>query len=324
MIDYSELYEEIKRTPLQPWLKNLSAEVVKVIYQSTHGNFPNWMAVTKKLPRVKATHVDLNSASVSVGAPEDCTPETRLKIRELLQQLQPWRKGPFDVHGVCVDTEWRSDLKWNRLVHHLQPLGDRLVLDVGCGNGYHCWRAYGTGANLVIGIDPNLLYIVQAQAIRHFMPPNHVHVLPLSLEAMPNDTAAFDTVFSMGVLYHRRSPIDHISKLRSCLRSEGELVLETLVVDGARGFVLMPEGRYAKMRNVWFMPSCLTLESWLKRCGFQNIRLIDVTRTTSEEQRRTEWMPSESLSDFLDPCNPDLTIEGLPAPKRAIFLAQNP
>lgn len=324
MIDYTELYEEIKRTPLEPWLKTIPSQVVKVIYRSTHGDLPTWLAVTRKLPKVKPAQIDLNTESVSVGAQSDCSPATREKIMRQLRQLAPWRKGPYTVHGIGIDSEWRSDLKWNRLVNHLQPLGERLVLDVGCGNGYHCWRAYGAGANLVIGIDPNLLYVMQFQAIRHFMPANHVHVLPLPLEAVPDNTNAFDTVFSMGVLCHRHSPIDHLTKLRSCLRTGGELALETLVAEGDRGTVLLPEGCYAKMQNVWFIPSCATLESWMKRCGFVNIRLIDVTRTTTDEQRRTDWMTFESLVDFLDPLNPDLTVEGLPAPKRAIFLANNP
>jgi len=110
-------------------------------------------------------------------------------------------------------------------------------------------------------------------------------------------------------------------ELRDCLQSGGELVLETLVIDGGLGEVLMPEGRYAKMRNVWFLPTCDTLMSWMKRCGFKNIRLVDVTITSVEEQRSTEWMHFHSLKDFLDEENPLLTCEGLPAPKRAIFIA---
>ena len=79
----------------------------------------------------------------------------------------------------------------------------------------------------------------------------------------------FDTVFSMGVLYHRRSPFHHLAELKNCLKPDGELVLETLVIDGKRGEVLVPERRYSKMHNVWFLPSCLTLESWLKRSGLK-------------------------------------------------------
>ena len=63
-----------------------------------------------------------------------------------LHALQPWRKGPFSLFGVQIDTEWRSDWKWNRVAPHLSPLAGRRVLDVGCGNGYYGWRMCAAGA----------------------------------------------------------------------------------------------------------------------------------------------------------------------------------
>ena len=76
------------------------------------------------------------------------------------------------------------------------------------------------------------------------------------------------------------------------------------------------------MPNVWFLPSCATLQSWLQKSGFKKIRLADVNQTTTEEQRSTEWMNFESLGQALDADNPALTIEGYPAPKRAVFIAE--
>jgi len=128
----------------------------------------------------------------------------------------------------------------------------------------------------------------------------------------------------MGVLYHRRSPLDHLYELRACLRSGGELVLETLVIEGEEGTVLMPEGRYAKMRNVWFFPSIATMELWLRRCDFKDVRCVDVSTTSLDEQRATQWMTFESLADFLDPDDRTKTIEGHPAPMRAVFTAIAP
>ena len=183
----------------------------------------------------------------------------------------------------------------------------------------------GEGASQVVGVDPSPLFIMQFRAIKHFMasPPN-VEILPLRLEEMPEYLPVFDTVFSMGVLYHRRSPLDHLKELRNCLKSGGELVLETLVIEGELGEVLMPEDRYAKMGNVWFIPSPATLELWLRRIGFKDVQLVDLCQTSVEEQRTTDWMNFESLSDFLDPNDSNLTIEGYPAPKRAIMVARNP
>jgi tRNA (mo5U34)-methyltransferase len=179
----------------------------------------------------------------------------------------------------------------------------------------------GAGAKMVVGIDPTLLNVMQFQLIKKLYGDAPIYVLPLGIEAVPSNLNAFDTVFSMGVLYHRRSPIDHLLELKGCLQVGGELVLETLVIEGGLGEVLLPEDRYAKMRNVWFLPSCDTLISWLKRCGFKNVRLVDVALTTIEEQRSTDWMRFHSLQDFLQADNHALTCEGLPAPKRAIFIA---
>ncbi len=128
----------------------------------------------------------------------------------------------------------------------------------------------------------------------------------------------------MGILYHRRSPMDHLQELRDCLRPGGQLVLETLVIEGELGHTLVPQGRYARMGNVWFLPSCETLMSWLKKMGFEEPELIDVSVTTTDEQRSTDWMCFHSLSDFLDPEDHSKSIEGHPAPRRAIITARVP
>jgi tRNA (mo5U34)-methyltransferase len=253
----------------------------------------------------------------------DCDEKQRAVIHQALLELHPWRKGPYEICGIALDTEWRSDLKWDRVTPHIAPLKNRIVLDVGCGNGYHLWRIAGEGASLTIGIDPTQLFNVQFEAMRHFIGRQFpVHLFPLGIEQLPENLMAFDTVFSMGVFYHRQSPFAHLHELKGALRKGGELVFETLVIEGGKGEVLVPENRYAKMRNVWFIPTTMTLKSWLKRAGFSDIELVDVSRTTVQEQRSTEWMRFESLKDYLNPDDQSLTVEGYPAPRRAIFVAQ--
>jgi tRNA (mo5U34)-methyltransferase len=165
------------------------------------------------------------------------------------------------------------------------------------------------------------LYVLQFCALRRYLGDHGVFVLPLRMEEMPRDRRAFDTAFSMGVLYHRRSPLDHLADLRGALVPGGQLVLETLIVEGTDITVLVPRNRYARMRNVWFIPSVEMLYTWLARSGFTNITLVDITATTPEEQRRTRWMPLESLAESLDPADPGRTVEGYPAPLRAILTA---
>ena len=324
MIDYQPLYNTLLEAKADAWVKLLPQQLSSALDLSKHGNLEEWQTLVERLPELTTTHRLLDNDAVEIGHSVDLVEPGKIELEHQLKGLHPWRKGPYNLFGINIDTEWRSDWKWDRLKNHISPLNHRLVLDVGCGNGYHCWRMLGAGAKMVVGIDPLLLNVMQFQAVRKLHGEAPVYVLPLGIEDLPYGLKAFDTVFSMGVLYHRRSPIDHLLELRECLQPGGELVLETLVIDGGLGEALLPEGRYAKMRNVWFLPSCETLVSWLKRCGFKDIRLIDVTVTSVQEQRSTEWMQFHSLKDFLSAENPQLTSEGLPAPKRAIIIANNP
>ncbi len=304
------------------------ARAAQRIWERGHGRLSQWQDALAGLPHLQPCRIDLDEACITIGTAEQIDAAGRQRLVQGLQALHPWRKGPFEWFGVRVDAEWRSDWKWARLAPHLHDLAGRRILDVGCGNGYYCLRMAGAGAGWVLGIDPTLLYVMQFRAAARYLPAGlPVTVLPLSLEdllAVQDERVPamqFDTVFSMGVLYHRRSPLDHLLGLRRLLRPGGELVLETLVIEGGSEEVLIPPGRYAKMRNVWFIPSPGALLGWLRRCGFQEPRVVDVTVTTVAEQRPTAWMRFESLPHFLDPRDPTRTVEGLPAPRRAIVLA---
>lgn len=320
MISFSSFYQQIADSNLQHWLEELPAILGKWQREHKHGNLPKWEKVLNKLHYAQPDTVNF-SHGVTIGSGQQLSPGQTEKLENLLRLFQPWRKGPFNVHGIEIDTEWRSDWKWERVRQHISPLSQRTVLDVGCGSGYHMWRMLGDGAARVVGIDPSPLFLCQFEAIKRLAGQQHpVHLLPLGIEELP-PLDAFDTVFSMGVLYHRRSPIDHLMQLRDQLRMGGELVLETLVIDGDENAVLVPEDRYGKMNNVWFLPSVAALMLWLKKCDFTDIRCVDVDITSLAEQRSTTWMPNESLVDYLDPKDINLTIEGYPAPKRATIIA---
>lgn len=322
MIDFGRFYQQIAVGPLAKWLEVLPAQISEWQRENLHGHFRDWYKSLEYLPQLEPQRLDLLH-SVSADR-DDISDRHRQGIEKLLRNLMPWRKGPYSLYGTEINTEWRSDWKWDRVLPHISSLAGRTVLDVGCGSGYHMWRMIGAGAHFVVGIDPMQLFLCQFEAVRKLLNDDRrAHLLPLGIEQLPV-LQAFDTVFSMGVLYHRRSPLDHLMQLKNQLVSGGELVLETLVIEGDVNQVLVPGERYAQMRNVYFIPSAEALKSWLEKCGFVDVRIVDFAVTTTDEQRRTDWMTSESLAEFLDPADSSKTVEGYPAPLRAVLVATKP
>jgi tRNA (mo5U34)-methyltransferase len=305
--------------PENGWLRETVTLATDKLAQHAHGDLPRWLNALDNLPEAQ-TEFTIRDGTAELGAPVAGSEA----LRDVLMEFHPWRKGPLRLGGLFIDTEWRSDWKWERIEPHVDLAGKR-VLDIGCGNGYFGYRMLEAGASLVVGIDPTLLFIIQWLACRHFSGDLPNAVLPLGIEELPVSPASFDVVCSMGVLYHRKDPLEHLHRLNSLARPGGMLVLETLILPEDRSCeVLVPEGRYAAMRNVWAIPGTARLTDWLKECGFRNVRIIDISPTTIREQRSTEWMQFESLEQALDRNNLQMTREGHPAPVRAVLVAECP
>lgn len=320
---FSPFLQHLKGAGLAAWQAQLRQQLHERFEVREHGDLARWQQALSALPACPDARLITQQDVVRLVS-GTLAEAQQAGLETALRGLMPWRKGPFDFFGVAIDTEWRSDWKWQRILPHISSLAGRWILDVGCGSGYHLWRMLGAGAQRVTGIDPSLLFLMQFLVVKHYAGTVAADLLPLRLEDLPPQLGCFDSVFSMGVLYHRRSPLDHLQALHEALRKGGELILETLVVPGDAQQCLMPEDRYAMMRNVWFIPSVPMLERWLRRSGFTAVRCVDVNQTSCDEQRSTDWMRFQSLQDFLDPQNPQRTIEGYPAPLRATLVASKP
>lgn len=303
MLDTDKLKRRLNELQLDQWADVLSAIIDARLSPAGHGDFETWQNVLAALPQATSKPAEL---------------------RQHLLRLAPWRKGPFDIGSVHIDSEWRSDRKWARVAPAIAPLKGRNVLDVGCGNGYYSLQMKKSGAHTVLGIDPTILYVMQFLAVTSMQPESDVFVVPARLEELPLPAKRFDTTFSMGVLYHQRSPLDHLRDLRTTLRAGGQLVLETLYLPGEQSCACTPADRYARMRNVWLLPTLAELRTWLVRTGYSDINVIDTNITTVDEQRSTEWMTFESLREALDPTDTTRTIEGWPAPHRVVVTAISP
>ena len=290
-------------------------------FNVNNGNIPKWTIALDALKAMPKGEIELNEPYISIN---QNSLDSEI-IVSAFKKLLPWRKGPFMFNNLKLESEWQGDLKWKRLQNHITPLKNRRVLDVGAGNGYFTLRMAMEGAKKVLGIEPFLLFNYQYAAIKSLI-GNEINamLLPIRLEEMPK-SAIFDSVFSMGVLYHQRTHMEHLLQLKDIMAPGAELILETLVVEGPKGYMLIPEGRYAQMRNVHCLPSVETLKSWLADANFNNIKVVDISKTSPKEQRRTEWIGDNaaSLEDFLDPSDSSLTKEGHPAPTRVIIICHN-
>ncbi|GAB4119946.1 MAG: tRNA 5-methoxyuridine(34)/uridine 5-oxyacetic acid(34) synthase CmoB [Wenzhouxiangellaceae bacterium] len=290
--------------------------------QHNHGDMPRWQQTIQTLSRCrgKAQRWRVDDDLLVLGKAASSGGQQML-LEQALRELMPWRKGPLRLHGVYIDTEWRSDWKWQRLQAHLPKLSGHKVLDVGAGNGYFAYRLLAAGAAGVLAVDPTWLFVMQHQAMQTAAGAADNWVLPLRLEDLPDSVGGFDMVMSLGVLYHRRDPLAHLHRLKQHLRPGGLLVLETFVLPPGDDLEISPR-RYARMGNVHRIPQPPLLRQWLQDTGFSNVRMVDINRTSVQEQRRTDWMQFESLAEGLDQYNHALTVEGLPAPRRAIMLAR--
>lgn len=303
------------------WSKKLREILQKTQETKKHGHIKTWKNAINRLPIKEKRNATLNKSVISVKNIELNDTEKEI-TKNILKELRPWRKGPFAIDDIFIDSEWKSNMKWDRVKSMFSPLDDKAVLDVGCGNGYYSLRMIGEGAKFVIGIDPSDLFMMQFRAITHFINPIQLYLLRLRLQDLPSNKSLFDTVFSMGILYHQKSHHRHLSKCAALLKPGGELVLETIIFPGMSNFINSGNQRYSQMRNVWYLPNLNELMTWLKIAGFTEIKLGSINRTSIEEQRSTEWMTTQSLIDGLDPKNHDLTIEGYPAPHRIVVVCR--
>lgn len=321
---YQDLLEWLVSEGADQWAKELPGAISAGLSFSRYGDLPGWLEFVAAAPAVTPSKCDFKSA-VQVGQSTDLSPVQRQQLEEVLFGLMPWRKGPFDLFGIHLDAEWQSDRKWDRIVGKISPLKNRNIIDIGCGNGYYMLRMLGEEANRVVGVDPSPRFVVQFDLLKRLIAEGvPAHILPVRAEQLPSGTPLFDTAFSMGVLYHRREPLSHLNEISGVLKPGGEFILETLIIEGQPGECLVPAERYAQMRNVWSIPSLDTLIDWMQQAGYTDIEVLDINRTTTEEQRRTPWMQFQSLSDFLDPQDHTKTIEGYPGPVRAAIRATRP
>lgn len=256
----------------------------------------------------------------SVGNADDFSSDENSLILQCAKKLIPWRKGPFSVCGIDIDSEWQSNIKYNIVKNHLN-IENKIVADVGCNNGYYMFRMLEKNPKKLVGFDPSPLFKLQFDFVNHFAKSDIIYEL-LGVEHIEYYEHKFDFIVMMGVLYHRTDPISTLKSLSRALNKNGEILIDTFMIDGEEDMVLTPKDRYSKIPNVYFVPTVNALKNWLSRAGFGDFELIDIKKTGFDEQRATAWSFEQSLEDYLDPNDASKTVEGYPAPKRVYLKAR--
>jgi len=271
------------------------------------------------LPEPEVLSVELGDV-VSVRLDPDYEAAFGARIEEVARMLIPWRKGPFQLGSLFIDSEWQSQIKYNLLERHFDLKGKR-VGDIGCNNGYYLFRMQSQEPAKLVGFDPSPLYYSQFRFLDRFFRSGIVYEL-LGVEHLELYEEPFDTLFCLGVLYHRSDPVSTLKSLRKALVPGGELFLDTFILDEEGEHCLTPRERYSKIPNIYFIPTPRALENWCLRAGFSSVEVLAKRKTDHHEQRKTQWIATQSLEDFLDPENPDRTVEGYPAPVRLYIRAR--
>ena len=150
----------------------------------------------------------------------------------------------------------RSGYIWSGIKNFINSLDpSSITADIGCGNGYYMFRMLKHNPRMVLGIDPSQLTYMQFRAIQHYAKCDKLNYLPLGWADLDIFNQLFDVVFCMGIMYHHRSPVDLLKTIRSVARPSVKLFFDTLIIPGDEDYVLFPKDRYAKMPNVYFLPT---------------------------------------------------------------------
>ena len=302
----------------------ISREVEALYYQYKDNPFgskkdrriESWMEILDRLPTILNAEVELSNEINIVFDIEDND-----EIESLLLQLIPWRKGPFRINDIFIDSEWDSAKKWKRFQKLNIDLDGKSILDVGSGNGYYAFRMLGMGADKVLCLEPNLVHVSQFSAINHFVNSENIRMIPERIEESGLKNSKFDLIFSMGLLYHQRNPSEHLNNLKDLLADNGKLVLETIISPKECGLALEPfNGKYASMPNVHFVHTDNGCKSIFRNLNIQVHAESDLVVTNDKEQRSTKWMPFKSFESALNLQNQSITVEGYPAPKRKFYV----
>jgi tRNA (mo5U34)-methyltransferase len=202
---------------------------------------------------------------------DELTAERRAELEAQVRRLEPWLQGPFWLGGdVVVPGRWRIDRRWEALGAEVpDDLTGREVLDVGTNAGFDAFMFKKRGAARVVACEPHN-FIEQARFLesvyRTGVELQEIGWEQLDAEAM----GRFDIVHCNGVLYHEKSPMELLERLRTMVKDDGTLLCGSMMLAEPElaEYARFVPGEYFGDPSWWWVPGRLCLRWMLETAGF--------------------------------------------------------
>ncbi len=301
-------------------LKSIKAMRCRFKKNLADPRYAKYASSLEQAPAVSASKCDFNSDTITIGSRGDLDKAQNALLKAALAIFCPWKKGPFNIFGEYIDSEWQSQLKWNRLLPYIGSLENKIVADIGCHNGYYMYRMLPLKPRAVLGFEPVAKHWFNFHLIQKYTSRPELAFELFGVEHLDLFPETFDVIFCMGILYHHTDPISLLRKMRHALKKKGQIIIDCQGIPGDEEFALVPRGRYAGAKGIWFLPTLKCLINWIQRSGMQ-AQAVYSAPLLPEEQRATPWANIKSLKDFLTE-DQSRTIEGYPAPHRFYLIAK--
>lgn len=215
-------------------------------------------------------------------------------IKKQIAALGPWFHN-MELEGVqTAPDHFLGDypaVKWRKFARVVpSSLKGKSVLDIGCNAGFYAIEMKRRGADRVLGIDFDDLYLEQARFASKIAGVD-IELRKLSVYDVPALQERFDLVLFLGVLYHLRHPLLALDLLSEHV--VGDIMIFQSMQRGSDAVKHLDENypfsnadcfndpdypklhfiehRYANDPTNWWVPNTACTEAMLRSAGFSII-----------------------------------------------------
>lgn len=149
-------------------------------------------------------------------------------------------KEYYNLKGISADATLRpclcDSIALYKQLRHISPdlYRNKIILDVGCGNGHMVHYFAQHGARISIGVDIAYYYIKDGQKEREFFVYNEklkprlnssISFINSDVEKLPFKDNSFEMVLAVSLLHHVNEKSNFISECQRILSVGGSLVI---------------------------------------------------------------------------------------------------